>query len=164
MSDIQQPIEICYATLRDDGHTFNQLRRIVVFDQRDLALNPIPPNAVTLTPAEFHDIQVFGDTRKYIDGKVAIVPSTKPYPVPKVLIVERLSRAGLLRTAREGLKMDAPLTDLTDAEILLQEQWNSATQFMSNDPTVRAFLSKINANPDQILADPNLGADVGSHT
>lgn len=76
------------------------------------------------------------------------------WEVPKLLLVERLRDAGLLRLAAVALKLDAPLDKITDAELALRERWMAASVLASNDADVRLFLAAIGGKPDQLLRRP----------
>lgn len=76
------------------------------------------------------------------------------WDVPKLRVVERLAAAGLLRTANLALRIDAPIADLTDAELALRERWNAAVVLANDDAQVIGFLAAIGADPVAILARP----------
>lgn len=86
--------------------------------------------------------------------EAAYVKAAPQWEVPQLVVVRRLTAAGLLRTALAGLKLDEPAADLTDAELTLRESWRAAATFYSDDPDVVAFLTAIGADPAVILARP----------
>lgn len=86
--------------------------------------------------------------------EAAYVAPPVRWEVPQLMVVRRLTAAGLLRQALAGLKLDEPASSLTDAELVLRESWRAAATLYSNDPDVIAFLTAIGANPAVILARP----------
>ena len=76
------------------------------------------------------------------------------WEVPKLRIVERLRDAGVLRAAYMGLKLEASIADLTDAELAMRERWNAADAIKSDDADALALLRAIGADPAVILARP----------
>lgn len=67
------------------------------------------------------------------------------YPVPRLLVVERLQAAGKLAAARSALD---------NAPLLAREKWNAAQVVMSDNPDALALLLAIGADPAVILAQP----------
>lgn len=86
--------------------------------------------------------------------EAAFVPAPARWEVPKLKVIERLAAAGRLRTAYAALKREAPIADLSDAELALRERWDAATALFNDDADVRAFLTAIGADPAVILARP----------
>lgn len=122
------------------------------------APDPRPENAVDLTAEQYQDWRNNFTARRWQDGAVvAFVPPPappQPYAVPKIMVVNRLAEAGLLRTAYVGLKLEAPIAELSDDEFHLRERWNAAAEVMNTDQDVRNFLAAIHADVDAILAVP----------
>lgn len=84
-----------------------------------------------------------------------VAPAVPPAPagdVAKLLVVERLEAAGLLRAALAALQIDAPAADLTDAALALRERWLAAREIARDDPGALALLAAIGADPAAILA------------
>ena len=81
-------------------------------------------------------------------------PATPPAPlfIEKLILVERLGAAGLLRQALTALGRGEPDSALTDAQLLLRERWDAAQRIAKNDAMVRDFLAGLGADPDALLA------------
>jgi hypothetical protein len=86
--------------------------------------------------------------------EAAYVAPPKRWDVPKLLVIDRLRAAGLLRLAYMALQLDTPVANLTDDELALRERWNAARDLGSDDADARAFFSAIGADADVILARP----------
>jgi hypothetical protein len=135
-------------------------RQVIGWYDTDALHYPNPPGADALAPLtdEQWDQRLTGswavDAHGQLIAHTPPPPPQQPYPVPKLTIVNRLSDAGLLRTAYGGLKLEAPSADLTDAEFHLRERWNAAAEVMNTDQDVRQFLVAIGADVDAILAVP----------
>lgn len=67
-------------------------------------------------------------------------PSVKM--ISKLTIVDRMIAAGKIEAAMAALS----------SEPVAKFRWDAAQEIASNDPQVRALLSAIGANPDEILA------------
>lgn len=76
------------------------------------------------------------------------------WDVPKLVIIRRLAAVGKLRAAYAALKLEAPIGNLTDAELALRESWNAADVVYSDEAPARALFAAIGADPDEILARP----------
>ncbi len=84
-------------------------------------------------------VNVFADAIGVL--RAANIP---PYHVvPKRLMVDRLQAVGKLEAARAAL--DA-------APLYVQERWNTRMVVNGDDPTARALIAAIGADPDAILA------------
>lgn len=83
------------------------------------------------------------------DAGVVAVPRWR---VRKLVMIERLADAGLLRAAHQALRLGATLANLTDEQLLLRERWNGADAVWSDDPHALALLAAIGADPAVILA------------
>ena len=70
-------------------------------------------------------------------------PAPPPGEITKLRLVEALGAAGKLRDAMALLKLEAPATDLTDAELLLRERWLAAQKLNLRAPEVAALLDAI---------------------
>lgn len=87
------------------------------------------------------------------DGSQFLPPQTPPpetpvrWPVRKLLIIDRLSAAGLFSAAMSALGGPGALA---------YERWSAASVIDSDDAEVRGLLTAIGADPDAILA---MGAD-----
>lgn len=120
---------------------------------------PPPPLRVELT-AEQWDARL---SRAFAVQGGHLVPYTHPTPPPQpydvsaLLLTDRLAQAGLLRTALTALKLDAPLADINDEELVLRERWRSAASFLNTDQDVRTFLGAIGGDVDALLAPPPNG-------
>ena len=86
--------------------------------------------------------------------EAAYVAPPRRWEVPKLVVLNRLAAAGLLRKAIVALKREARAEDLTDAELALREMWDAAVAINSDDAAATAFLSAIGADPAEILARP----------
>jgi hypothetical protein len=84
---------------------------------------------------------------------VETLPS-KPAPpsgdITKLHLVEVLGAAGKLREAMAVLKLDAPIADLTDAELLLRERWLAAQRLDLLSPEVAPLLQAIGIEPGSL--------------
>lgn len=86
--------------------------------------------------------------------EAAYVAPPKRWDVPKLVVIERLRAAGLLRVAYLALRLEAPVANLTDDELALRERWNAARDLGSDDADAIAFFRAIGADPDVMLARP----------
>jgi hypothetical protein len=81
---------------------------------------------------------------------------TQPAPpsgdITKLRLVEFLGAAGKLREAHALLKLDAPIADLTDAELLLRERWLAAQRLDLLSPEVAPLLQAIGIEPASLIA------------
>ena len=98
---------------------------------------------VELTPAEI----------------AALPPPPPPVPrkmeVTKLRLVEALAALGKLRAAYGLLKLEAPLADLTDAELVLRERWLAAYSLDLLAPEVKPFLFALELNAESLLDTPD---------
>ena len=81
-----------------------------------------------------------------------IQPSPPPGEITKLRLVEFLGAAGKLRDAMALLKLEAPATDLTDAELLLRERWLAAQKLNLLAPEVAALLKAIGFDSSSLIA------------
>lgn len=81
-------------------------------------------------------------------------PPPQPYAVSKLLVVARLTEVGKLRAAYTALKLEAPMSELSDDELALRETWLAATEVINTDQRARLLLQAIGADVDAILAPP----------
>jgi len=88
--------------------------------------------AVEMTEAEIAEFEA---------SRPAPLPAPPRY-VPKLLIVDRLIAAGQADAALAALAAD-PITKL---------RWDAAVEIAADDPSARALLAGIGADPDVILA------------
>jgi hypothetical protein len=79
-------------------------------------------------------------------------PAPPPGEITKLRLVEALGAAGKLRDAMALLKLEAPATDLTDAELLLRERWLAAQKLNLLAPEVAALLQAIGIEPASLIA------------
>ena len=83
-------------------------------------------------------------------------PATEPLPakneISKIRLVEALGAAGKLRDAMALLKLEAPVAELTDAELLLREKWLAARSLNPSSPEVAPLLHAIGVDPESLLA------------
>jgi hypothetical protein len=86
--------------------------------------------------------------------EAAYVPPAQRWDVPKLLVIDRLRAAGLLRVAYMALRLEAPVADLTDDELALRERWNAARDIGSDDADAVAFFTAIGGDAAAILARP----------
>jgi hypothetical protein len=86
---------------------------------------------------------------------VETLPIQTPPPpgeITKLRLVEFLGAAGKLREAHALLKLDAPIADLTDAELLLRERWLAAQTLNLLSPEVAPLLQAIGIEPTSLIA------------
>jgi hypothetical protein len=79
-------------------------------------------------------------------------PTPPPGEITKLRLVEALGATGKLRDAMALLKLEAPATDLTDAELLLRERWLAAQKLNLFAPEVAALLKAIGFDPSSLIA------------
>jgi hypothetical protein len=79
-------------------------------------------------------------------------PAPPPGEITKLRLVETLGAAGKLRDAMALLKLEAPATDLTDAELLLRERWLAAQKLNLLAPEVAALLKAISFDSSSLIA------------
>ena len=79
-------------------------------------------------------------------------PAPPPGEITKLRLVEALGATGKLRDAMALLKLEAPATDLTDAELLLRERWLAAQKLNLLAPEVAALLKAIGFDPSSLIA------------
>jgi hypothetical protein len=79
-------------------------------------------------------------------------PTPPPGEITKLRLVEALGATGKLRDAMALLKLEAPATDLTDAELLLRERWLAAQKLNLFAPEVAALLKAIGSDPSSLIA------------
>ena len=79
-------------------------------------------------------------------------PAPPPGEITKLRLVEALGAAGKLRDAMALLKLEAPATDLTDAELLLRERWLAAQKLNVLAPEVAAMLKAIGFDSSSLIA------------
>ena len=87
--------------------------------------------------------------------EIAALPPPPPPPPPsftitKIRLVEALAAAGKLRQAYRLLKLEAPLNDLTDAELALRERWNAAHTLDLQSAEVAPFLAALDVAPESL--------------
>jgi hypothetical protein len=84
-----------------------------------------------------------------------ISPPSQPAPPPgeitKLRLVEVLGAIGKLREAYALLKLDAPIADLTNAELLLRERWLAAQTLNLLSPEVAPLLQAIGIEPTSLI-------------
>jgi hypothetical protein len=84
-----------------------------------------------------------------------ISPPSQPAPPPgeitKLRLVEVLGAIGKLREAHALLKLDAPIADLTNAELLLRERWLAAQTLNLLSPEVAPLLQAIGIEPTSLI-------------
>jgi hypothetical protein len=81
-----------------------------------------------------------------------IQPPPPPGEITKLRLVEVLGASGKLREAMALLKLEAPATDLTDAELLLRERWLAAQRLDLLSPEVAPLLQAIGIEPASLIA------------
>ena len=81
-----------------------------------------------------------------------IQPPPPPGDITKLRLVEFLGAAGKLREAHALLKLDAPIADLNDAELLLRERWLAAQTLNLLSPEVAPLLQAIGIEPTSLIA------------
>jgi hypothetical protein len=79
-------------------------------------------------------------------------PAPPPGEITKLRLVEVLGASGKLRKAMALLKLEAPATDLTDAELLLRERWLAAQRLDLLSPEVAPLLQAIGIEPASLIA------------
>jgi hypothetical protein len=79
-------------------------------------------------------------------------PTPPPGEITKLRLVEALGATGKLRDAMALLKLEAPATDLTDAELLLRERWLAAQKLNLLAPEVAALLKAIGFDSSSLIA------------
>jgi hypothetical protein len=79
-------------------------------------------------------------------------PAPPPGEITKLRLVEALGATGKLRDAMALLKLEAPATDLTDAELLLRERWLAAQKLNLLAPEVAALLKAIGFDSSSLIA------------
>ena len=79
-------------------------------------------------------------------------PTPPPGEITKLRLVEALGATGKLRDAMALLKLEAPATDLTDAELLLRERWLAAQKLNLFAPEVAALLKAIGFDSSSLIA------------
>jgi len=79
-------------------------------------------------------------------------PAPPPGKITKLRLVEALGAAGKLRDAMALLKLEAPATDLTDAELLLRERWFAAQSLNLHASEVATLLEAIGVDPASLIA------------
>jgi hypothetical protein len=80
------------------------------------------------------------------------LPTPPPGEITKLRLVEALGAAGKLREAMALLKLEAPATDLTDAELLLRERWFAARSLNLHASEVAMLLEAIGVDPASLIA------------
>jgi len=80
------------------------------------------------------------------------LPTPPPGEITKLRLVEALGAAGKLREAMALLKLEAPATDLTDAELLLRERWFAAQSLNLHASEVAMLLEAIGVDPASLIA------------
>jgi hypothetical protein len=78
-------------------------------------------------------------------------PPPPPGEITKLRLVEFLGAAGKLREAHALLKLEAPIADLTDAELLLRERWLAAQRLDLLSPEVAPLLHAIGIEPASLI-------------
>ena len=79
-------------------------------------------------------------------------PAPPPGEITKLRLVETLGAVGKLRDAMALLKLEAPATDLTDAELLLRERWLAAQKLNVLAPEVAGLLKAIGIDSSSLIA------------
>jgi hypothetical protein len=79
-------------------------------------------------------------------------PAPPPGEITKLRLVEALGAAGKLRDAMALLKLEAPATDLTDAELLLRERWLAAQKLNLLAPEVAPLIEALGIEPASLIA------------
>lgn len=85
---------------------------------------------------------------------VETLPLQAPAPpseITKLRLVEVLGAAGKLREAHALLKLEAPVADLTDTELLLRERWLAAQRLDLLSPEVAPLLQAIGIEPASLI-------------
>lgn len=75
-----------------------------------------------------------------------------PWLVSKLVIVNRLGALSKLRAARAALKLGVADASLTDAQLLLRDRWDAATDISSDDQDVIEVLTAIGCDAGAVLA------------
>jgi hypothetical protein len=76
------------------------------------------------------------------DVQAFLHPPPPPVYVSRLTVVDRLIAAGKLADALAALASDP----------VIEARWNAATEIATDDPTARALLAAVGADPDVILA------------
>lgn len=105
-------------------------------DAIEIIPTPAPPEAEPAPAVEMLPIQ----------------PPPPPGEITKLRLVEVLGAVGKLRDAMALLKLEAPTTDLTDAELLLRERWLAAQRLDLLSPEVAPLLQAIGIEPASLIA------------
>jgi hypothetical protein len=79
-------------------------------------------------------------------------PAPPPGEITKLRLVEALGATGKLRDAMALLKLEAPATDLTDAELLLRERWLAAQKLNLLAPEVAPLIEALGIEPASLIA------------
>ncbi|MFM7423292.1 MAG: hypothetical protein ACKO54_26835 [Alphaproteobacteria bacterium] len=79
-------------------------------------------------------------------------PAPPPGEITKLRLVEILGASGKLRDAMALLKLEAPATDLNDAELLLRERWLAAQSLNLHTSEVAMLLEAIGVDPTNLIA------------
>ena len=98
--------------------------------------SPAPPEAVPAPVVETLPLQP---------------PPPPPGEITKLRLVEFLGASGKLREAMALLKLEAPVADLTDAELLLRERWLAAQRLDLLSPEVAPLLQAIGIEPASLI-------------
>lgn len=136
-----------FALLGKDGH-------LAGFYSDAIGEKP-PAGAFEITEDVWLDWLRNPATRVWRNGKLATVnvpDEPEWWEVTKLVLVERLTAAGLLRLSRAALKIGLPDAELSDAELALRERWEAAVAIRSDDAQARQLISAIGGDPDAILA------------
>lgn len=147
-----------YALLRKDGT--GRAARLIRYDHApDATVLPASADGelVTLSASQYADWVSNMSTRAWVNGVVVTVPTDAVWLVSTATIVQRLAAVGKLRAARLAMKFDAPLDQLSDQELELQELWRANTALYSTNPGARAMLdslslSDVGSSTDAIMA------------
>ncbi len=103
--------------------------------------------------------------RDMTEEEIAAIPPPPP-PVPrkmevtKLRLVESLAALDKLRAAYALLKLEAPLADLTDAELVLRERWQAAYSLDLLAPEVKPFLFALGLNAESLFDTPDAAPTV----
>lgn len=84
----------------------------------------------------------------------AAAPVLERRMVPKLLIVDRLHAAGLLRNAAIALGIGQAPATLTDQQLRLRERFAAAVAIAADDPDAIALITEAGGSPAVILAPP----------
>ena len=120
-----------------------------VVDHEDVVIGYETPEAIGGYRVSFNPDVEGGDTAEIALRVWTEAQNTpaEPDPVPRwyvsrLVVVDRLEAAGKRIAAKQALSAD-------DYQ---QDRWNAATEIASDDAGVRALLTSVGADPDQILA------------